>query len=156
MLKATINSNSAKDRLGRKIPMSVHNQLNNVFEGGKLAKTVRVMAEPIVPKRTGKLRKSATFPRLITGFQRSTHKGIIQYQAINYEQKEMYGEVGDIHEHEWNYAEKMELHHFNNYTTPGTHELYLEETLEKVKSDGVAKNMVANAVRTGVKNGGLK
>lgn len=154
IMKIVIKNKQAIDSLAKNIPESVHDELSKVYEGRQLSERLRQIVNPLTPLNTGNLRFSPTIQRMTTPISKNgKHHDVLTYSAINQEQAE---DMGDEMEHEWNYAYKMEVVKYSEYTTPGTGPHYMEQGVETLISEGIARDMTANAVRIGIRNGGMK
>lgn len=155
LMKIVIKNKNAVHCLRETIPKSVHTELSRIYEGRQLSERLRTVVNPLVPMNTGNLRFSPTIQRMTTPISKNgRHYDRLVYSAINQEQMEDDDE--GILEHEWNYAYKMETHEFKNYTTPGTGAYYMMNGINAFVGEGIPRDMTANAVRIGIRKGGMR
>ncbi len=154
-MKIVIKDKQAIHCLRETIPKAVHTELSRVYEGRQLSERLRTIVNPMVPMNTGNLRFSPTIQRMTTPVKKGgKHYDVLTYSAINQDQMEDDDE--EIMEFNWNYAYKMETQHFDHYTTSGTGEHYMMKGVEKLVGEGIPRDMTSNAVRLGIRKGGMK
>ena len=153
-MKIVIKDKQAIHCLRESIPKAVHTELSRVYEGRQLSERLRTIVNPLVPMNTGNLRFSPTIQRMTTPISKNrVHHDVLSYSAINQEQME--DEDDRFTEFDWNYAYKMETVKFSHYTTPGTGPWYMEKGVSSFVGEGIPGEMTANAVRIGIRKGGM-